>query len=238
MVFCFGCNNLSNTKDISGETFTKDSSEDDLLVIVTENPEYISGVKVMDLMLADMDQVFETLKLSGKQQITEKIYIEKVGIEREVLHYTANQKIQFAGLDFLIAFYFNQDADSGKDVLTFVDYYRDYTDIDSLFQDATNLYQGLVALYGDSSDITGNQRFSVLKNSEELQTNLDRWDLIDHWDLPDLNIEEMISFSSENGIDSMNPEVLNHYHCRMYIEKESHGNGYRLYITYRAAIYT
>ena len=238
MIFCFGCNNLSNTKDISSEISTTESSEDDLLVMVTENPEYISGVKVMDFMLADMDEVFETLKLSGKQQITEKIYVEKAGIEREVLHYTAYQMIQFAELDFQIAFYFNQDADSGKDVLTFVEYYRDYTDVDSLFQDATNVYQRLVALYGDPSDITGSQRFSVLKNSEEMQKNLDRWDLIDHWDLPDLRMEEMVSFSSENDNDSMNPEVLNHYHCRMYIEKESHGNGYRLYITYRAAIYT
>ena len=204
----------------------------------SDNPEYISGIKVMDLFLADMDQVFETLGLSGKECITEKVYIVKDGIEiqRDQQHYTSSQKVGFCNLNFQIAFFFNKDANTGSDVMTFVNYYRDYSDLKSLFADATTIYQELVKLYGKSSDVTGSQRFSILSTPEELQTSLEHWDVIEHWNLPDLLEEEMIANSAVNN-SSMNPEVLKNYHCRLYIEKAAHEEGYRLYITYRVAMY-
>lgn len=226
----------NDQQDVPVEVTEDNQSKE--ISISSDNPEYISGIKVMDLFLADMDQVFESLQLSGKECVTEKIYVVKDGreIQRDLQHYTSGQKVEFCSLDFQIAFFFNKNANTGSDCMTYVNYYRDYFDLESLFADATVVYQGLVKLYGESSELTGSQRFSILNSPEELQSSLAQREIIEHWDLPDLQEDEMLAYSTVNG-SSMSPAVLQNYHCRLYIEKAAQGEGYRLYITYRATIY-
>ena len=240
LVLCAGCRNTTETNEtnetnatsIPSESLPTDNNDDN-----DNGLEYIDGTKVMSLFWTDMNQVFDTLNLDGEKVVTEKVYIPKAGIERDVQFYTSNQPVRFCDMDFQIAFYFNPDTSSGENHMTYVNYYRDYTDIETLYTDAQKVFRGLTDLYGDQSEITGNRRFSLIENVKGLQESLKQGDVIEHWDLPNLKEDEMTVFIAGEGMGEMNPEVLNNYHCRLYIETESHGEGYRLYITYRAMIY-
>lgn len=239
LVLCVGCIGTSETSETSADISSFSDSSESLSTDIGDNNglEYIDGKKVMSLFWTDMNHVFDTLNLNGEKVVTEKVYVPKAGIERDVQFYTSNQTVQFCDMDFQIAFYFNPDTSSGENHMTYVNYYRDYTDIEVLYADAQKVFHGLADLYGESSEMTGSRRFSLIENAEGLQKSLKQGDVIEHWDLPDLKEDEMIVLISGEGLGEMNPDVLKNYHCRLYIETESHGEGYRLYITYRAMIY-